>query len=113
VICIDNFLTGAHRNIEHLLDHNYFEVIRHDVMLPLWWKSTRSIISRAGLADPNGRDRARTTCSSLALRPNAPHDLRLSYGYAELRAAILHLPHAFKQLKRGFWFQIMNQPCLC
>jgi len=29
VLCIDNFFTGASRNIEDLLDHKYFEVIRH------------------------------------------------------------------------------------
>ncbi len=36
VLCIDNFYTGNKRNIEHLLDHNYFEVIRHDVTFPLY-----------------------------------------------------------------------------
>ena len=36
VICVDNFLTGARRNIEHLLDHKHFEVIRHDVTFPLY-----------------------------------------------------------------------------
>ena len=35
VICVDNFFTGARRNIEHLLDHPRFELIRHDVSLPL------------------------------------------------------------------------------
>jgi UDP-glucuronate decarboxylase len=36
VICVDNFFTGARRNIEHLLDHKHFEVIRHDVTFPLY-----------------------------------------------------------------------------
>lgn len=36
VICVDNFFTGAKRNIEHLLDHPRFEVIRHDVTFPLY-----------------------------------------------------------------------------
>jgi UDP-glucuronate decarboxylase len=36
VICVDNFFTGARRNIEHLLDHRHFEVIRHDVTFPLY-----------------------------------------------------------------------------
>jgi len=36
VVCIDNFFTGARRNIEHLLDHKHFEVIRHDVTFPLY-----------------------------------------------------------------------------
>jgi UDP-glucuronate decarboxylase len=36
VICVDNFFTGARRNIEHLLDHKHLEVIRHDVTFPLY-----------------------------------------------------------------------------
>jgi UDP-glucuronate decarboxylase len=36
VICVDNFFTGTRRNIEHLLDHRKFEVIRHDVTFPLY-----------------------------------------------------------------------------
>jgi UDP-glucuronate decarboxylase len=36
VICLDNFFTGAHRNIEHLLDHKRFELIRHDVTFPIY-----------------------------------------------------------------------------
>jgi len=36
VICADNFFTGARRNIEHLLDHKRFELIRHDVTFPLY-----------------------------------------------------------------------------
>ncbi len=36
VICVDNFYTGAKRNITHLLDNPKFEVIRHDVTFPLY-----------------------------------------------------------------------------
>jgi UDP-glucuronate decarboxylase len=36
VICVDNFFTGARRNIEHLLDHKRFELARHDVSFPLY-----------------------------------------------------------------------------
>jgi UDP-glucuronate decarboxylase len=36
VVCADNFFTGARRNIEHLLDHKHFEVIRHDVTFALY-----------------------------------------------------------------------------
>ena len=36
VLCIDNFFTGARRNIEHLLDNRRFELIRHDVTFPLY-----------------------------------------------------------------------------
>jgi len=35
VICLDNFYTGHRQNIEHLLDHPRFELIRHDVIEPL------------------------------------------------------------------------------
>jgi UDP-glucuronate decarboxylase len=36
VLCADNFFTGARRNIEHLLDHKHFELMRHDVTFPLY-----------------------------------------------------------------------------
>jgi UDP-glucuronate decarboxylase len=36
VICIDNFFSGSKDNIRHLLDHSYFELIRHDVIHPLF-----------------------------------------------------------------------------
>ena len=36
VICVDNFFTGTRRNVEHLLDHKRFELIRHDVCFPLY-----------------------------------------------------------------------------
>ena len=36
VICLDNFFTGARRNIEHMLDHKQFELIRHDVTFPIY-----------------------------------------------------------------------------
>jgi UDP-glucuronate decarboxylase len=36
VLCVDNFLTGAKGNIEHLLSHPRFELIRHDVTFPLY-----------------------------------------------------------------------------
>ena len=35
VVCVDNFFTGAKRNIQHLNDHSRFELIRHDVIQPL------------------------------------------------------------------------------
>jgi UDP-glucuronate decarboxylase len=31
VLCVDNFFTGARRNIEHLLEHKCFELLRHDI----------------------------------------------------------------------------------
>lgn len=36
VICVDNFYTGRRRNINHLLSNPMFEVIRHDICLPLY-----------------------------------------------------------------------------
>jgi UDP-glucuronate decarboxylase len=36
VLCVDNFFTGARRNVEPLLDHKHFELIRHDVTFPLF-----------------------------------------------------------------------------
>lgn len=36
VICLDNFFTGTRDNILHLLDNPNFELLRHDVTLPLF-----------------------------------------------------------------------------
>jgi len=36
VYCLDNFFTGQKRNIVHLLDNPYFELIRHDVTTPFF-----------------------------------------------------------------------------
>jgi UDP-glucuronate decarboxylase len=36
VLCVDNFFTGMKRNIEQLLDHPAFELMRHDVTFPLY-----------------------------------------------------------------------------
>jgi len=36
VLCVDNFYTSSRRNIEALLDHKSFELIRHDVTFPLY-----------------------------------------------------------------------------
>jgi UDP-glucuronate decarboxylase len=35
VICLDNFYTGAKRNLLHWIDHPRFELIRHDVVDPI------------------------------------------------------------------------------
>lgn len=35
VICVDNFLTGSERNIDHLLQDPNFEFVRHDITMPL------------------------------------------------------------------------------
>jgi len=36
VLCVDNFFTGSRRNIEHMLTHPRFELMRHDVTFPLY-----------------------------------------------------------------------------
>ncbi len=36
VVCLDNYFTGSKRNIVHLLDNPYFELIRHDVTHPFF-----------------------------------------------------------------------------
>lgn len=36
VLCVDNFYTGTKRNIAHLHDNPYFEVLRHDITFPLY-----------------------------------------------------------------------------
>jgi UDP-glucuronate decarboxylase len=36
VICLDNYFTGSKRNILHLMDNPYFELIRHDVSIPVY-----------------------------------------------------------------------------
>jgi UDP-glucuronate decarboxylase len=36
VLCADNFYTGSKDNIRHLLSQDNFELIRHDVWLPLY-----------------------------------------------------------------------------
>ena len=36
VLCVDNFFTGEKRNIAHLLQHERFELLRHDITFPLF-----------------------------------------------------------------------------
>ncbi len=36
VICLDNYFTGDKRNIVHLMNNHFFEVIRHDVTMPYY-----------------------------------------------------------------------------
>jgi len=36
VLCVDNFFTGAKENVEHLLPHPRFELLRHDITFPLY-----------------------------------------------------------------------------
>ena len=41
VICVDNFFTGSRRNVGHLLGHPRFELIRHDIVQPLYVEAER------------------------------------------------------------------------
>ncbi|WP_207460963.1 UDP-glucuronic acid decarboxylase family protein [Azospirillum sp. SYSU D00513] len=36
VLCVDNYFTGSRNNVVHLLKHPNFELMRHDVTLPLY-----------------------------------------------------------------------------
>jgi UDP-glucuronate decarboxylase len=36
VLCVDNFYTGTKDNVQHLLTHPHFELMRHDVTFPLY-----------------------------------------------------------------------------
>jgi UDP-glucuronate decarboxylase len=36
VLCLDNYFTGSKRNIAHLLENPFFELIRHDVTTPFY-----------------------------------------------------------------------------
>ena len=41
VVCVDNFFTGSRENLRGIVDHPRFEVIRHDVALPLYLEVDR------------------------------------------------------------------------
>ena len=36
VLCVDNYFTGNKNNISDLMDHPFFEAIRHDICFPLY-----------------------------------------------------------------------------
>jgi UDP-glucuronate decarboxylase len=36
VVCLDNFFTGKKQKIVHLIDNPYFELVRHDVIMPYY-----------------------------------------------------------------------------
>ena len=51
VICLDNYFTGSKMNIVHLLNNPYFELIRHDVTMPVFLE-TDEIYNLACPASP-------------------------------------------------------------
>jgi UDP-glucuronate decarboxylase len=67
VICLDNFYTGAHANIQHLRDNPRFELIRHDVCQPLFLECDE-IYNLACPASPihYQRDPVQTTKTSVS-----------------------------------------------
>jgi len=36
VICLDNYFTGEKHKIIHLMNNNYFELVRHDITMPFY-----------------------------------------------------------------------------
>jgi UDP-glucuronate decarboxylase len=36
ILCVDNFFTGRRQNVDHLVGHPRFEVLRHDITFPLF-----------------------------------------------------------------------------
>ena len=51
VLCVDNYFTGSKKNVEHLLSHQRFELMRHDVTFPLYVEVDR-IFNMACPASP-------------------------------------------------------------
>jgi nucleoside-diphosphate-sugar epimerase len=52
VVCVDNFITGARANVEHLLGNPRFELVEHDVTDPLD-AETDAVFHLASPASPN------------------------------------------------------------
>jgi UDP-glucuronate decarboxylase len=82
VLCVDNYFTGSRRNVAHLMGNPRFELMRHDVTMPLYVEVDQ-IYNLACPASPvhYQRDPVQTTKTSvqgainmlgLAKRVNAP-----------------------------------------
>lgn len=41
MVCLDNFFTGRKENIRHLLNHERFELVRHDIVHPFYLEVDR------------------------------------------------------------------------
>ena len=48
VICVDNFFTGSKENLSNIIDNNRFEIIRHDITLPLFIEVDETLERRFG-----------------------------------------------------------------
>jgi UDP-glucuronate decarboxylase len=66
VVCVDNYFTGTRRNIDRVLDHHRFDLIRHDVTFPLYVEADQ-IYNLACPASPihYQRDPVQTTKTSV------------------------------------------------
>ena len=85
VICLDNYFTGTRRNIDRIIDHHRFDLIRHDVTFPLYLEADQ-IYNLACPASPihYQHDPVQTTKTSV-------HGAINMLGLAKrLRAKILH-----------------------
>jgi UDP-glucuronate decarboxylase len=85
LICVDNFFTGTRRNIDRMIDHHRFDLIRHDVTFPLYIEADQ-IYNFACPASPihYQHDPVQTTKTSV-------HGAINMLGLAKrLRAKILH-----------------------
>jgi UDP-glucuronate decarboxylase len=40
-LCVDNYYTGSRVNLRHLMDYKNFEIIRHDITMPLYVEVSR------------------------------------------------------------------------
>src|SRR3989344_3446444 len=52
VICVDNFITGSKRNIQHLLTNKNFEYVEHDITAPLKLSDFDELYNLASPASP-------------------------------------------------------------
>ena len=83
VICVDNFFTGRKRNIEHLIGHPRFELMRHDVTMPLYVEVDQSLQPRVprladalpARSDPDHQDQRarRHQHAGAGQAPQVPH----------------------------------------
>ncbi len=52
VVCVDNFFTGRKQNVRHHLNDIRFELIRHDITVPLYLEGVAQIYNLASPASP-------------------------------------------------------------
>jgi UDP-glucuronate decarboxylase len=101
VICLDNFFTGSKQNISHLQNHPYFELIRHDVINPIFLE-VDEIYNLACPASPihyqyNPIKTIKTSVMGainmlgLAKRPNQKYCKHQQAKYMEIPKSILNL----------------------